>query len=159
MNRAILLLLPLLVGCGTGDGNQATMQDSAERVQTAELTGLYVARDGGEQRARMCMISDASGAASFAIVTEAPGSGSCGGAGEAAREANLLRLTMGGDEQCVIEAAIAGTQVTFPSNVAEGCAYYCGAGATLAGTALEKTGGTEDDALRAMDPAGDPLCG
>ena len=104
------------------------------------------------------MISERSGAASFALVAEASGGG-CGGAGEAVRQGDLLRLTMGGDEECVIEAQIAGARVTIPGSLPEGCAYYCAPGATLAGTAFEKIGGTTEDAMRALDPAGDPLCG
>jgi hypothetical protein len=105
------------------------------------------------------MISEGSGAASFGIVTEAPNGGSCGGAGEAVREGNVLRLAMAGDEECAIEAQIEGTQVTLPASLPEGCAYYCGPGATLAGIAFEKTGGTVEDAMRTTDLAGDPLCG
>lgn len=168
MKAAILLLIPLLAGCGRGDGDEGAGRDSrveaarrgsAQPAQTADLTGLYEARGQGERRARMCMISDPSGPVSFGIVTEAPGGGSCGGAGEAVRQGKLLRLTMTGDEECVIETQIAGTQVTFPGTLAEGCAYYCGPGATLAGAAFEKTGGTAQDAMRAIDLAGDPLCG
>lgn len=159
MRPAILLLILLLSGCERSDGDRTAGQDSPARVQTAELTGLYEARGEGGHSARMCMISDPSGTASFAIVTERSDAGSCGGAGEAVREASLLRLTMAGDEECVIEARIDGAQVTLPPSLPERCGYYCGAGATLAGTMLEKTGGTEEDAMRATDLAGDPLCG
>lgn len=158
MRPAILLLVPLLATCGRGDGNETASPNSPEPIQIARLTGLYEARGGGEQRSRMCMVSVVAGGTSFGIVTEASG-GSCGGAGEAVREGNVLRLTMGGDEKCVIEAQIAGREVTFPSSLAEGCAYYCGPGATLAGATFEKTGGTKEEAMRAMDLAGDPLCG
>jgi hypothetical protein len=169
MKRSILLLIPLLAACGRGEGDdtaggdtrepvKTAGRDSREPVQTADLTGLYEARREDGRSARMCMTSDQSGTVSFAIVTEAP-DGGCGGAGEAVREAGLLRLTMGGDEECVINGRIAGTQVTFPTSLAQGCAYYCAAGASLAGVTLEKTGGTTPDAMRAIDLAGDPLCG
>ena len=159
MKAAVLLLIPLVAACGSGDRNETAARDSREPVQLADLTGLYEARGGGEQSARMCMVSAQSGETSFGIVTETPGGASCGGAGKAVREGDVLRLTMGGDEACVIEAQIAGTQVTLPSSLAEGCAYYCGPGATLAGTVFEKIGGTAEDAMRALDLAGDPLCG
>lgn len=125
-------------------------------VQTADLTGLYEAGEGG-QRGRMCMIRDAAGATTFGIATE--GAGSCGGAGVANRTGDVLRLTMAGDQQCVIQARIAGTRVTFPARVHDGCAYYCGPGASLAGQTFEKTGGTRQEAMSATDLAGDPLCG
>lgn len=159
MKWAILLLIPLLAGCGRSDGDETAGRESREPVQTAVLTGLYEAAGKGEQRAQMCMISDPTGVVSFGIATEEPDGDSCGAAGEAVRQADLLRLTMGGDEECVIEARIAGTQVTLPPSVPEGCAYYCGPGASLAGTVFEKTGGTAEDAMRALDLAGDPLCG
>jgi hypothetical protein len=158
MKRAMLLLIFLLAGCGIGDGDDSAGLESRQPVQTADLTGLYEAPGEGRLSARMCMISDPSGTASFAIVTETPGGG-CGGAGEAVREAGLLRLTMAGDEECVIEARMEGRQVTFPQSLPQGCAYYCAPGVTLAGADFEKTGGTAEDAMRAADLAGDPLCG
>ncbi|MGI8704223.1 MAG: hypothetical protein ACR2JJ_00205 [Sphingomicrobium sp.] len=159
MKQAMLLLIPLLAGCARGDGDESAGRETRDPVQTADLTGLYEARGEGGQSARMCMISDSSGRASFAIVTETRDAGSCGGAGEAVREARLLRLSMAGDEECVIEARVEDRQVTFPPNLPEGCAYYCAPGATLAGADFEKTGGTAKDAMRATDLAGDPLCG
>lgn len=159
MKRAALLMIPLLAGCGREEGEEAAGRQSRAPVQVAELTGFYQAGGKGEQSARMCMISESSGAASFGIVTETPNGGSCGGAGEAVRDGKILRLTMAGDEACAIEAQIDGSQVTLPTTLPAGCAYYCGPGATLAGATLAKTGGTADDAKRALDLAGDPLCG
>lgn len=159
MKQPILILIPLLFGCGRGNGDETAVRGSREPVQLADLTGLYQAPGKGEQRARMCMLSDRSGAVSFAAVTETPDGGSCGGAGEAVRQADRLRLTMAGDEECVIEARIAGTRVTFPPRLPAGCAYYCAPGATLAGAVFEKTGGSAQQAMRALDLAGDPLCG
>lgn len=158
MKQPMLLLIALLAACGRGDGDETLGRDSGEPVQTADLTGLYEARGEGGQNSRMCMISEPSGVAAFGLVVETP-DGSCSGAGEAMRTANLLRLTMTGDQQCLIEAQIEETQVTFPSTVPEGCAYYCAPGASLAGATFEKTGGTAQDAMRATDLAGDPLCG
>ena len=157
MNRPILLLFPLLAACGGGGGGDTATRESRATVQTADLTGLYEARGEAGQRSRMCMISEPSGGAAFALVLETP-NGSCGGAGEAVQNGTEMRLAMAGDEECVVNAQIDGTLVTFPSNVSESCSYYCGSGATLAGARLEKTGGTADDARRAVDPAGDPLC-
>jgi hypothetical protein len=158
MRHAILLLIPLLAACGGGGGGggETAERDFRATVQTADLTGLYEAR-GEEQRSRICMISKPSGVAAFALVIERP-NGSCSGAGDAVRTNELLRLTMTGDEECVIQAQIEETRVTFPSTVPESCAYYCAPGATLAGERFEKTGGTAEDAMRATDLAGDPLC-
>lgn len=159
MKAPILLLIPLLAGCGRGDGDETAGRDSRDPVQTGDLIGLYEARAQGKQRGQMCMVPGPTGATSFAIVTETPDRGSCSGAGEAVRDASLVRLTMAGDEECVIEARIAGTQVTLPARLPNGCAYYCAPGATLAGAVFEKTGGTAEDAMRAVDLVGEPLCG
>ncbi|NTZ43392.1 hypothetical protein G7A66_09920, partial [Altererythrobacter sp. SALINAS58] len=85
--------------------------------------------------------------------------GSCSGAGDAVREDDVLRLTMAGSEPCTIAATVEDRQVAFPSVLPEGCAYYCGPGSGLTDTVFEKTGGTFADAMRALDPVGDPLCG
>ena len=174
-----LLALLLAIYVFTGRGSQNTNNDRDEQaprqrqgkpseamagenprkpVQTADLTGHYEARADGAQRARMCMISDPSGLASFGIITETRDGGGCGGAGKAVREANVLRLTMAGEGDCVIKGTIARTQVRFPQGLAKGCSYYCAPGASLAGAIFEKTGGTAADARRAVDLAGDPLC-
>jgi hypothetical protein len=65
---------------------------------------------------------------------------------------------MSGDEPCTIEARIEGTRVAFPPSLPAGCAYYCSRGARFAGAAFDKTGGTAEDARRAQDLIGDPLC-
>lgn len=156
----MLFLIPLLVGCGKGDGaDPAGGAESPGPVQVADLTGLYEARGQDGKHARMCMVTGSSREASFGIVIETPNGGSCGGAGEAVRNGNVVRLTMAGDEACAIEARIEGRKVTLPSSLPESCGYYCGPGETLAGATFEKTGGTADDAKRALDLAGDPLCG
>lgn len=166
MRQAPLILAVLLTACGGsggggasgGGGGEHAGSETRSAVQTADLTGLYEAEPGGGQRARMCMTRDPKGTVSFGIVTETP-SGSCGGAGVAVRTEGVLRLTMAGDQQCVIDAPIAGTAVTMPAAVARGCAYYCAPGASLAGETFEKTGGTAGEAMRALDLAGGPLCG
>lgn len=157
MKRAALILVLALAACDT-DATDAPDGGEAP-VQTTELTGVYQGRGQGDQRSRMCMISHALGIASFGLVTTRPDGGACSGAGEAVRRGEVLQLVMGGDEECVVEARITGTRVTFPADVAEGCAYYCSPGATLAGETFEKTDGTAEAAMRPLDLAGDPLCG
>ena len=158
MRTAILFLAPLVAACGGGGGNETAPRAPRAAVQTAELTGLYDGRGTGSDGSRICMVSEGSGLTHFGLVIETP-DGSCSGAGQAVRSGDRLRLTMAGDEQCVIEAQVRGTRVTFPSSVAPGCTYYCAPGSTLAGRLFEKTGGAAEDAMRATDLAGSPLCG
>lgn len=155
MRPAALALILLLSACGGGDGNESAGPESREaKVQTRDLTGLYE----GEGRTRMCMISRPSGTIAFGVVIWTPDGGTCSGAGEVVRQGDVLRLSMAGDEECLIEARMTGTQLTLPTNLPEGCAYYCGPGATLAGETFEKTGGTAEAAVLATDLVGDPLC-
>jgi hypothetical protein len=158
MKRALILPL-VLAGCGTGEpGNQVGAEGAQKQaVQTAELTGLYEG-GSGSRRDRMCIVDRATGDSRFGIVTWGEDDRNCSGIGQAVREGGTLRLTMAGDEQCAIEAAIAEGTVTLPDTIPAGCAYYCGPGASLAGVAFEKTGGTAEDAMRATDLVGDPLC-
>ncbi len=134
----------------------STAPPSAAPVQTATLTGLY---EGGAAplTSQMCMI-ESGGSARFGLVHRAAGGEGCGGAGTAVRQGAALRLSMAGDEPCVIDARIEGTRVGFPAALPAGCRYYCSAGARLDELALDKTGGTEADARRAEDLIGDRLC-
>jgi hypothetical protein len=65
---------------------------------------------------------------------------------------------MAGDSPCAIEARIDGGRVIFPASLPRGCAYYCAPGVQAAGVTFAKTGGTREDAVRARDIVGDPLC-
>jgi hypothetical protein len=160
MKRWLFLPLLALAGCGTGDepGNRSSADAPAKAVQTSQLTGLY---EGGEgpQRNQMCIVDRATGDSRFGLVVWGPDQRSCSGSGQATRQGNVLRLAMSGDEQCVIEARIEGTRVSMPQTLPAGCAYYCGAGARMTGAAFDKTGGTAEDAMRAVDLVGDSLCG
>ena len=155
MRMAALPLL-LLAGCGTAE-NRADVVPAKEAVQTANLTGLY--EGTGAPPGELCILDRGMGNAHFGLVARDARGRSCSGAGAAVREGGLLRLTMTGDEPCEIEAAIADGRVAFPAATPPGCAYYCGPGAVLAGARFDKVGGTAQDAMRARDLVGDPLCG
>jgi hypothetical protein len=65
---------------------------------------------------------------------------------------------MTGDETCTIEASLKDGTIALPATLPAGCAYYCGARASLAGATFTRTGSTAADAKKATDIAGDPLC-
>ena len=171
MSRALIFLTLLLCACGAQDAmsnNGANSTGAAaaspegpprapDSVQTATLTGLYESGPAG-RRNQMCVTERAAGGARFGLVVWGAGSEGCSGSGSAVRQGETLRLTMAGDEACTIDARIQGTQVTFPAALPAGCAYYCSRGARFAGTTLDKTGGTAEDAMRAQDLVGDRLC-
>lgn len=161
MRRLAPFAALLLAACGTqapDAGNQSAPDPGKAAVQTAELTGLY---EGGpaERRNQLCIVDRAAGDSRFGLVVWGANDHSCSGAGQAVREGDILRLAMAGDEQCTIEARIENGNVTLPEALPEGCAYYCGARAQMAGATFEKTGGTAEDAMRATDLVGEPLCG
>jgi hypothetical protein len=156
MRWTLFLMIGLLAACGreeTGPEPQPRAQ-----VQTAELTGLYESRGADDERSRLCMMDRNAGETLFGMVAWGPDGGVCSGAGTAVRDGDTIRLTMAGDEQCVIEASARGTELTFPATVSNGCSYYCSRDASFAGKVFDKTGGTAEDAMRATDLVGDPLC-
>jgi hypothetical protein len=65
---------------------------------------------------------------------------------------------MTGDETCRIEARIRDGAVTLPDQVPAGCAYYCGPTARFSGPPLARKGSRVEDALKAKDLVGEPLC-
>ena len=131
---------------------------TAAPAQPAGLAGLY---EGGSppRRNQLCMTEDGE-TLRFGLVVWGAGRNSCSGIGTATRERDRLRLAMAGDEACRIEATL-GTDgaVTLPARTPAGCAYYCGAGASLADVRLERAGGGPRAAARARDLVGEPLCG
>jgi hypothetical protein len=74
------------------------------------------------------------------------------------RDGARLRLRMAGDEACEVEARIDGGTVTLADTIPEGCSYYCGARARFEGAVLTRRGTSAEDAMKAKDLVGDPLC-
>lgn len=163
MRKLLLLAFALVAGCdqesrapGNDAANRAvTAPASRAPAQTATLTGLY--ESAGAQPSQLC-ITEQGRAARFGLVTRRNGQAGCSGAGSATRSGAALRLVMDGESACAIEARLDGGRVTFPATLPRGCAYYCAPGAGAGGAAFAKTGGTREDAARARDIVGDPLC-
>ncbi|HYI48029.1 MAG TPA: hypothetical protein VEX35_06140 [Allosphingosinicella sp.] len=162
MRKALILALAL-AGCGPSAGNESRAEQAVVPVapprppaQTWTLTGLY--ETPGAPPSQVCVLQQGE-RARFGLVTRQSGRAGCSGAGAAVRRGDDLTLTMDGESPCTIAARVRGRAVTFPAALPRGCAYYCAPGATLAALALTKTGGRREDALRARDLVGDPLCG
>ncbi|HYE27498.1 MAG TPA: hypothetical protein VEA61_04600 [Allosphingosinicella sp.] len=164
MKKALVLLL-LLPGCDRGvppAGDAAAPQrgaagaDPSPAAADARLTGLYEG-GAGAQKNQLCIVEKGT-EARFGLVVWGANLHSCSGAGDAVRDGERLSLRMTGDESCTIEASLNSGTVTLPGNLPAGCAYYCGARATLAGATFTRAGTTEADARKATDIAGDPLC-
>lgn len=161
--RKALILAFALAGCGPAASNASRPEQAVAPVapprppaQTWTLTGLYEAP--GDRPSQVCIVQQGE-RARFGLVTRQSGRAGCSGAGAAVRRGDDLTLTMDGESPCTIGARVRGRAVTFPAALPRGCAYYCAPGATLAALALTKTGGRSEDALRARDLVGDPLCG
>ena len=161
--RQVLMALVLVAGCGAGSdqANESGGKGKGGRgggsVQITELAGLY---EGGAplRPNQMCMV-EKGGEASFALVVWGTGMNSCSGSGRAVREGDTLRLSMAGDESCTIEAKISGANATLPDALPQSCAYYCGAQAKLGGASFTKKSSKVEDAMKAKDLVGEPLCG
>jgi hypothetical protein len=167
MKHALLILL-LLAGCGRADraaGNRTepaaarTEAQSPRSQATAPddpLTGLYEG-DAGAQKNQLCIVEKGK-EAEFGLIVWGGNLHSCSGAGVAVRSGERLSLRMTGDETCTIEASLKGGTIALPATLPTGCAYYCGARASLAGATFTRNGSTKADARKATDIAGDPLC-
>jgi hypothetical protein len=166
--KKTLLILFLLAACGRDDpaaNNQSAPAgpagpESASRTEPApsasratRLAGLYEGGSGA-QKNQMCIV-EKGGEAQFGLLVWGGNLHSCSGAGKASRKGDRLTLTMTGDETCTIEASLKDGAVTLPATLPLGCAYYCGARASLAGARFARAG---DDVKKATDIAGDPLC-
>ncbi|QPQ55392.1 hypothetical protein IC614_01920 [Allosphingosinicella flava] len=124
----------------------------------ADLTGLW---EAGTERAKsqMCIIEDAKVGASFAVVLRGQGERSCSGGGTLRRDGATVHIVMAGESDCAFDAAVAGMDIVFPRSVPAGCAYYCTAGTSFSGARLSLVAPSIEDARRARDLVGEPLCG
>jgi hypothetical protein len=166
MKKSLALLL-LLAACNRSDappdrGNAAEPVAARPDARPApppaqtRLTGLY-AGGAGAQKNQLCIVEKGK-EAGFGLIVWGGNLHSCSGAGLAVRRGDRLSLRMTGDETCTIEASLKDGTVALPAALPTGCAYYCGARASLAGARFTRVGTTEADAQKATDIAGDPLC-
>ena len=158
-----LILLALVTACGASDQGNETMSANGANASTpvvaaasAGLTGLY---EGGSTAApsQLCVI-EKGGKAQFGMVIWGANLSACGGAGLVERDGERLRLRMTGDQACTVEARLSAGAISLEGPVPAGCAYYCGAQAGFEGARFERKGSMAADAMKATDPAGDPLC-
>ena len=170
MKKTLLLLFLLLAACGRDDpasdnraapgpGGPAASKAPSSDSSPAGGIGLAGLYEGGSgvQKNQMCIV-EKGGEAQFGLLVWGGNLHSCSGAGRAVRKGDRLTLTMTGDETCSIEASFKDGAVTLPDQLPLGCAYYCGARASMTGASFTKSGSSAADARKATDIAGDPLC-
>jgi hypothetical protein len=168
MRICLPVLLFLAAGCsGGGEADNAAAPAAPEAAappraapasgELSTLVGLYEGGKAGKPD-QMCIV-ERDGAQHFGLVVWGGNMHSCSGSGTVTRDGGTLRLAMAGDRTCAIDARIDGMTVTVPANLPEGCAYYCGARASLANASLTQKGTTPADAAKAKDLVGEPLCG
>ncbi|MDB5667165.1 MAG: hypothetical protein JWL74_115 [Alphaproteobacteria bacterium] len=150
-HAAALVLLIALSACTAESGNSIGND-------TNSLTGLYEGGQGA-RRDQLCLVGGGGQSRFGFVIWASEGNNSCTGKGRADRQGERLSLAMQGDESCAIEARIEGGRVTLPPTLPAGCAYYCGPGVEMTGTRFDKSGDGAEDARRAVDLVGDPLCG
>lgn len=164
--KKLLIVLLMLAGCSRGGepqegGNAAApvgpAKSEARPGEIGSLVGLY---EGGEvsRTNQLCMVEGEGGETRFGLVVWGANLHSCSGSGTAVREGDRIRLQMAGDESCAIEARISGGSIVLPESVPDGCAYYCGADARLTAASFKKVGSGAQEAAKAKDLVGDPLC-
>lgn len=166
--KKLLIALLILGGCSGGEGQgddnaivpadgRKTGQASMRPGEISTLMGLYEG-DGAPRANQLCIVENAGETPRFGLVVWGANLHSCSGSGTAEREGDRLRLKMAGDETCTIDARISGAGIVLPDSVPDGCAYYCGAEARLTGARFDQVGTGRDDAAKAKDLVGDPLC-
>ncbi|WP_158702983.1 hypothetical protein [Allosphingosinicella vermicomposti] len=168
--RAVLIALLLLSACGR-EGEEAKQADgeaSSERAKTppvlradgqpGSLTGLYESGQG-IGTSQLCAIEKSGQPTRFALVLRGAGDRSCSGGGTLRREGRDLHFTMAGESTCTFDARLEGRRLVISNAVPSGCSYYCTAGTSLAGAGFTMVAPSVEDALRARDLVGEPLCG
>jgi hypothetical protein len=167
MKRFLIALL-ILGGCSQseepqqrdaaeGKGDQTLTSTSGKPGEIRTLMGLY---EGGEvsPRNQLCIVENKGEQPRFGIVIWGENQHSCSGSGTVLRDGDRLQLKMAGDETCTIAARISGKTIILPESVPDGCSYYCGARARLTAVRFDQVGTGRDDAAKAKDLVGDPLC-
>lgn len=168
MRATLILTLMLLSACGrnqpeTAEAGPEGTGSPPRRVFNAEgnltrLTGLY--ESGRRQvRSQLCIIESSGMPARFAMVVRGAGDRSCSGGGMVSRDGEALTFTMAGESDCRLRARVEGREVILSDTAPAGCSYYCTAGTDLGGTRFAMVAASVEDALRARDLAGEPLCG
>jgi hypothetical protein len=165
--RAVMMIL-LLAGCSKadeGEGKEEGEPKGAGKAAPifradgalASLTGLY---EGGPDLApsQLCII-DEKQEIRFALLMRRDAEKSCSGGGTLVRDGGTLRFTMAGESACAFDAALNGRTVTVSGPVPPSCSYYCTAGTSLDGANFTLHGASIEDARRARDLVGEPLCG
>lgn len=165
--KILPVLLLALAACSPGadSGGNASIADSGSASTPAAqkagqssgpLTGLY--ESGGDvPKDQMCIVEEGK-SARFGLVVWGGGQHSCSGTGTVTRDGGKLRLAMAGDEACAIDATLADGTIVLPDSIPQGCAYYCGARASLAGASFARVAGGEAASRKATDLVGEPLC-
>ena len=168
-----LVLLALLAGCGAADhpanrqaaasprgASGAPPPAAAAPVRPSDapgLAGLY--QSGNPTQPNQLCIADKGDSTQFGLTIWGPNMAACAGAGLAKRDGDRLTLTMTGDSACVLTAQVKSGTIVLPTQLPDGCAYYCGPKASMAGAALTLKEAGAVGAAKAKDVAGDPLCG
>ncbi|MDT9597887.1 hypothetical protein [Sphingosinicella rhizophila] len=163
MKKSLIALI-MLAGCGSSEQPSNNFSAAAGGVGAENrivadlgLTGLYES-GSVKQPNQLCIVDTDKGPAQFGLVVWGGNLHNCSGAGEAVRDGQRLRLTMAGDQACEIEATMKHGAITLSDTIPDGCSYYCGARARMDGATFMKKGGTVEDAMKAKDLVGEPLC-
>ncbi|HEY6916380.1 MAG TPA: hypothetical protein VI381_01945 [Allosphingosinicella sp.] len=163
MHPILLLALLALAACSRGGEERSEGGKGAPAApvfrpdgQLASLTGLY--ESGNRQARNQLCIVEGKGETRFAFVVHGKGERSCSGGGSLERSGTRLRLTLSGEQPCSVDAMLSGREIAISGPVPSTCSYYCTSGMSLSGTHFTLNGASIEDARRARDLVGEPLC-
>ena len=152
MPRPTLLLIFALAGC-----SEAADRPAAADRRTASVVGLYERAGVPDRPSQICVSADEE-QLRFGLRSSYEGPENCMMKGRVEQAGSALRLRIDGDPACSVSGTITATGLTLAQPQGAECSYYCGRNTDLDGGDFAKVGGTEADARKAVDIAGEPLC-
>ena len=162
--------LLLLAACGGGEETGIASGDGGAQLEAAAAAaGLLPDPEAGlvsarfEQRSelgidRLCLLATGADDIRVGLVANFGSDSRCVARGSAERHDGGLRLALGGERKCEIDADFDGTEVRLPGVVPDECAALCTGRASLAGVHFYAVEQGDPAARSAVDPAGRRLC-
>jgi hypothetical protein len=116
------------------------------------LTGLYARGTD-----RLCIVPGER-AYDVGLYIDYGGGIRCSATGSIAPRGDGVRVALGEDGDCTIDAEYDGGRIAFPGQVPDGCKRHCRSRASLAGFAVERMSNSRAEASAMRGPRGELLC-
>lgn len=122
-----------------------------------EFAGRFETR-GDFGANKFCAVSNGSDAFRIGVLTISGAESKCEGKGTAKMEGDRVRMSLQGQGACEFDAQYDGVELRLPEPIASGCATYCTANASLAGTRYFMLQNGDEPARRTLGRDIEKLC-